>query len=63
MGSIAERLDDDMKAALRAGEKERLGVSRRARAAIKNAEIDAKAELDDEQVEKVLRSLVKQHRD
>ncbi len=63
MGSIAERLDDDMKTALRAGERERLGVIRRARAAIKNAEIDAKAELDDAQVEKVLRSIVKQHRD
>lgn len=63
MGSIAERLDEDMKAALRAGEKERLGVIRRARAAIKNAEIDAKDTLDDAGVEKVLRSLVKQHRD
>lgn len=63
MGSIAERLDEDMKSAMRAKEKERLGVIRRARAAIKNAEIDAKAELDDAAVEKVLRSLVKQHRD
>ncbi len=63
MGSIAERLDEDMKTAMRAKEKERLGVIRRARAAIKNAEIDAKGELDDAAVEKVLRSLVKQHRD
>ena len=63
MGSISERLDEDMKSAMRAKEKERLGVIRRARAAIKNAEIDAKAELDDAAVEKVLRSLVKQHRD
>lgn len=63
MATIAERLDEDMKAALRAGQKERLGVIRRARAAIKNVEIDTKAELDDAAVEKVLRSLVKQHRD
>ncbi len=63
MGELAGRLEEDMKAALRAGEKDRLGVIRRARAAVKNAEIDAKAELDDAGVEKVLRALVKQHRD
>lgn len=63
MATLAERLDEDMKAALRAGEKERLGVIRRARAAVKNAEIDAKAQLDDAGIERVLRALVKQHRD
>jgi len=63
MGTLSQRLEEDMKAALRAGEKERLGVIRRARATVKNAEIDAKAELDDAGVERVLRGLVKQHRD
>ena len=60
---LAGRLDDDMKAALRAGEKLRLSVIRRARAAVKNAEIAARAPLDDAAVERVLRGLVKQHRE
>lgn len=63
MASLAERLDEDMKTALRAGEKLRLGVIRRARAAIKNAEIANKGALDDAGAEKVLRTLVKQHRE
>jgi len=61
--SLAGRLEEDMKAAMRAGEKLRLGVIRRARAAIKNAEIAAREPLDDAGVEKVLKSLVKQHRE
>ena len=61
--SLAERLEEDMKAALRAGEKLRLGVIRRARAAVKNAEIAAREGLDDAAVEKVLRGMVKQHRE
>lgn len=60
---LAARLDDDAKAALRAGEKVRLGVIRRARAAIKNAEIAARESLDEAAVEKVLRGMVKQHRE
>jgi uncharacterized protein YqeY len=61
--SLAERLETDMKTALRAGEKVRLGVIRRARAAIKNAEIAAREPLDDQGVQKVLKGLVKQHRE
>lgn len=60
---LAGKLDDDMTAALRAGDKLRLGVIRRARAAVKNAEIAAREPLDDSAVEKVLGSLVKQHRE
>jgi len=60
---LAARLEDDMRAALRAGEKQRLGVVRRARAAIKNAEIAAREPLDDAAVERVLRGIVKQHRE
>lgn len=60
---LAARLEDEMKAALRAGEKQRLGVIRRARAAIKNAEIAARAPLDEAAVERVLRGIVKQHRE
>ncbi len=60
---LAARLEEDMKAAMRAGEKQRLGVIRRARAAIKNAEIAAREPLDEAGVEKTLRSMVKQHRE
>lgn len=63
MASLTERLQEDMKSALRAGESVRLGVIRRARAAIKNAEIANKEPLDDAQAEQVLRTLVKQHRE
>jgi uncharacterized protein len=60
---LAARLDEDAKTALRAGEKLRLGVIRRARAAVKNAEIAARESLDEAAVEKVLRAMVKQHRE
>lgn len=60
---LAARLEEDMRTALRAGEKTRLGVIRRARAAVKNAEIAARDSLDDAAVEKVLRGIVKQHRE
>jgi uncharacterized protein len=60
---LAVRLEVDATAALRAGEKQRLGVIRRARAAVKNAEIAAREPLDEAGVEKVLRGLVKQHRE
>lgn len=60
---LAARLEEDMKAAMRAGEKQRLGVIRRARAAIKNAEIAARVSLDEAGVEKTLRGIVKQHRE
>lgn len=63
MGALAERLEEDMKNAMRAGDKLRLGVIRRARAAIKNAEIANRGELDDAAAEKALRTLVKQHKE
>jgi uncharacterized protein YqeY len=61
--ALAERLDSDLKDALRAGEKLRLGTIRRARAALKNAEIEARGDLSDEAATRVLRGLVKQHRE
>lgn len=63
MASLAERLEEDMKTAMRAGDKLTLGVVRRARAAIKNAEIANKGPIDDAAAEKVLRTLVKQHKE
>ena len=52
-----------MKDALRAGEKLRLGVIRRARSAVKNAEIEAGGPLDDDGVVRALRGIAKQHRE
>ena len=54
---------DDMKAAMKGGEKTRLGVIRLITAAIKQREVDERIELDDEQVLVVLDKMVKQRRD
>ncbi len=61
--SLKQRLTDDMKAAMKGGEKERLGVIRLANAAIKQREVDERIELDDTQVLSVLEKMVKQRRD
>jgi uncharacterized protein YqeY len=60
---LAERLDNDLKDAMRACEALRLGAIRRARAALKNAEIEARGALPDDAAARVLRGLVKQHRE
>jgi uncharacterized protein YqeY len=52
-----------MKDAMRAGDKLRLGVIRRARSTLKNAEIEARGPLDEDAAVKVLRGLVKQHKE
>jgi uncharacterized protein YqeY len=63
MSGLAERLTADMKDAMRAKDPVRLGAIRNARAAVKNAEIESRAPLDDAGITKVLRGLVKQHRE
>ena len=60
---LKNRITDDMKAAMRAKEKERLGVIRLVLAAIKQKEVDERIELDDAQVLAVLDKMVKQRRD
>jgi len=60
---LRQRIQDDMKAALKAGDKRRLGVIRLILAAIKQREVDERIELDDTQVLVVLDKLVKQRRD
>ena len=60
---LKERIQDDVKAAMRAGEKRRLGVIRLVMAAIKQREVDERIELDDAQVLAVLDKMVKQRRD
>ncbi len=61
--SLKQRLNDDMKAAMKGGDKERLGVIRLVNAAIKQREVDERIELDDTQVLAVLEKMVKQRRD
>lgn len=57
------RIQDDMKGAMKSGDKRRLGVIRLIMAAIKQREVDERIELDDEQVLAVLDKMVKQRRD
>ena len=61
--SLKTQLTDDMKAAMKAGDKTRLGVIRLVNAAIKQKEVDERIELDDAQVLAVLEKMVKQRRD
>ena len=62
---LRQRLTEDMKAALRAGDKERLGVIRLMIAAVKSADIEpgTKGEIDDAGIIAVLTRMVKQRRD
>ena len=61
--SLKNQLTDDMKSAMKAGEKDRLGVIRLINAAIKQKEVDERIALDDAQVLAVLDKMVKQRRD
>ncbi len=60
---LKQRLQDEMKSAMKSGDKERLGVIRLILAAVKQREVDERIELDDEQVLVVLDKMVKQRRD
>ncbi|QOL25791.1 GatB/YqeY domain-containing protein [Thalassotalea sp. LPB0316] len=61
--SLLDKLKDEMKVAMRAKDKDRLGVIRMAISAIKQAEIDNKTELDDNGIIGVLTKMVKQRKD
>jgi len=61
--SIQTELNSAMKAAMRNRQSERLGVIRMLRSAIKNAEIEAKKELGDDEIISLLATQVKQRRD
>lgn len=62
---LRQRLSDDMKTALKAGEKERLGVIRLMISAMKSADMEpgAKGPIDDAGIISVLTKMVKQRRD
>lgn len=61
--ALKDRLTEDMKTALRAADKERLGTVRLALAAIKQREVDERVVLDDGAVVAIVDKLVKQRKD
>jgi uncharacterized protein YqeY len=61
--SLKGRITDDMKAAMRSGEKERLGLIRMITSAIKQREVDERILLDDAQVLSVLEKMIKQRKE
>jgi uncharacterized protein len=61
--SLKDQITDDMKAAMRARETERLGTIRLLLAAIKQREVDERITLDDAAVTAVVEKLIKQRRD
>ncbi|CAN5689724.1 GatB/YqeY domain-containing protein [soil metagenome] len=61
--TLRQRLTDDMKAAMKSGDKARLGVVRLILAAVKQREVDERIELDDAAVLAVLEKMVKQRKD
>jgi uncharacterized protein YqeY len=60
---MKQQLTEDMKAAMKGGEKHKLGVIRLINAAIKQKEVDERIELDDTAVIAVLDKMVKQRKD
>jgi uncharacterized protein len=61
--SLKDRITDDMKAAMRSGERERLSAVRMILAAVKQREVDERITLDDAQVLGVLEKMIKQRRE
>src|SRR5580704_13746996 len=61
--ALKDRLTEDMKTAMRAADKERLGTVRLALAAIKQREVDERVSLDDAQILGVLEKMIKQRRE
>ncbi|MGY8523902.1 GatB/YqeY domain-containing protein [Paracidovorax citrulli] len=61
--SLKQQINDDMKAAMRARETERLGTIRLLLAAVKQREVDERVELDDAAVQGVIEKLIKQRKD
>ena len=61
--ALKERVTEDMKTAMRAGEKERLATIRLLLAGIKQREVDERITLDDGQVLAVIEKMIKQRRE
>lgn len=60
---LKDRITEDMKSAMKAGEKERLATIRLILAAVKQREIDERIQLDDAQVLAVLEKMIKMRKE
>ncbi len=63
MSSLKDRISEETRAAMRAGDKTRLGALRLILAAIKQQEVDSREELDDTAVEQIIAKMIKKGRD
>jgi uncharacterized protein YqeY len=61
--TLKARITEDMKSAMRSGEKDRLGLIRMLQAGIKQREVDERIMLDDAQVLAVIDKMIKQRKD
>jgi uncharacterized protein YqeY len=61
--TLKERINEDMKTAMRSAEKDRLAVIRLLQAAIKQREVDERITLDDAQITSVLEKMIKQRKE
>jgi uncharacterized protein YqeY len=61
--ALKDRITEDMKTAMRAGEKERLATIRLILSAIKQREVDERITLDDSQVLAAIEKMVKQRKE
>ena len=63
MSALQQRINDDVKTAMRSKDKDRLGVLRLITAAFKQKEVDERIELDDTMVLAIMDKMTKQIRD
>ncbi len=61
--TLRERITEEMKAAMRSGDKDRLGLIRMLQAAIKQREVDERITLDDAQTLSVIEKMIKQRKE
>jgi uncharacterized protein YqeY len=61
--ALKERIQEDMKSAMRSGEKERLGTIRLILSGIKQREVDERIVLDDVQTLSVIEKMIKQRKE
>ena len=61
--TLREKINDDMKAAMKARETEKLGAIRLLTAALKQKEVDERIELTDEMVLTIIEKMLKQRKD
>ena len=56
--SLGEKLSEDLKAAMKSGDKDKVSILRMVKSSIKNQEIEKKSSLDDKEISSILRSRI-----